>query len=122
MSRASLRTDHFVFPAHDVARTLRFYREILGFPLSGAYSGDDWGGRPWLMMLFEVGDGRQIVLCALRGASGREGACARSGRGRNCQAVARTVPEAPTDPTPAWLSMSSARKLACSARSLRAGI
>jgi len=68
MSRAKLRTDHFVFPAYDVPRTLRFYTEILGFPLSGAFSGDDWGGRPWLMMLFDVGDGRQIVLCALQGA------------------------------------------------------
>ncbi len=63
-----LRIDHCVFPAYDVPGTLRFYGEVLGFPLVAAFSGDDWGGKPWLMMLFEVGDGRQIVLCALEGA------------------------------------------------------
>lgn len=68
MSRSSLKTDHFVFPAYDVPGTLEFYTEVLGFPLSGAFSGDDWGGKPWLMMLFDVGDGRQVVLCALEGA------------------------------------------------------
>ena len=68
MASTTLRTDHFVFPAFDVPATLHLYGEVLGFPLAAAYSGDDWGGKPWLMMLFDVGDGRQIVLCALKGA------------------------------------------------------
>lgn len=68
MTPATLRTDHFVIAAYDVPETLRFYTEVLRFPLTEAFSGDDWGGKPWLMMLFDVGDGRQIVLCALKGA------------------------------------------------------
>lgn len=67
MTRSPLQTDHYVFPAYDVPGTLEFYTGVLGFPLSSAFSGDDWGGKPWLMMLFDVGDGRQIVLCALDG-------------------------------------------------------
>jgi glyoxylase I family protein len=68
MASATLKTDHFVFPAYDVPATLHFYGEVMGFPLTAAFSGDDWGGKPWLMMLFDVGDGRQMVLCALKGA------------------------------------------------------
>ncbi len=68
MTAALLRTDHFVFPAFNVPATLHFYTEVMRFPLAAAFSGDDWGGKPWLMMLFDVGDGRQIVLCALKGA------------------------------------------------------
>jgi catechol 2,3-dioxygenase-like lactoylglutathione lyase family enzyme len=41
----------------------------MDFPLIATYSGDDWGGYPWLMMFFSVGDGREIVLVALKGAS-----------------------------------------------------
>ena len=67
MKPESLRTDHVVFPAYDVPGTLHFYAEVLRFPLVSALSGDDWGGKPWLMMLFDVGDGRQVVLVALGG-------------------------------------------------------
>ena len=28
---------------------------------------NDWGGKPWLMMIFGLGDGRQLALCARRG-------------------------------------------------------
>jgi catechol-2,3-dioxygenase len=40
----------------------------MGFDLINAFGGDDWGGHPWLMMVFSPGDGREIVLVALKGA------------------------------------------------------
>ncbi len=62
-----LRTDHMVFPVWDVERSLKFYADDLGLPLVAAHQGDDWNGKPWLMMVFAVGDGREIVLVAIRG-------------------------------------------------------
>ncbi|HEY1962105.1 MAG TPA: VOC family protein [Rhizomicrobium sp.] len=64
-----LRVDHIVFPVWDGAASLAFYSDVMGFPLIATYSGEDWGGYPWLMMFFSVGDGREIVLVALKGAS-----------------------------------------------------
>jgi catechol 2,3-dioxygenase-like lactoylglutathione lyase family enzyme len=55
-------------PVYDAAATYQFYTQVMDFPLLEAFSGDDWGGKPWLMMIFSTGDGRQIALCALRGA------------------------------------------------------
>jgi len=69
MSNPNLRFDHFAVPVFDAGRALRFYSEVLGLPLVDAMSGDDWGGKPWLMMIFRAGDGRQVALCALRGAA-----------------------------------------------------
>ena len=63
-----LRTDHVVFPVWDAEASLAFYADLLGLPLVGAHEGDDWGGKPWLMMAFGLGDGRELVLVALRGA------------------------------------------------------
>jgi len=63
-----LSLDHLALPAFDAAATVHFYTEILGLPLVEALSGDDWGGRPWLMMVFGLQGGGTIVLCALRGA------------------------------------------------------
>jgi glyoxylase I family protein len=63
-----LHLDHVVFPVRDAAATLHFYTEVLGLPLVGAQSGDDWDGYPWLMMMFGLEDGQQIVTVALRGA------------------------------------------------------
>lgn len=63
-----LRVDHVVFPVWDAEASLAFYRDVMGFAPTGAYEGDDWGGYPWLMMIFSLGDGREIVLVALRGA------------------------------------------------------
>src|SRR5437868_11171851 len=63
-----LTLDHVVFPVRDAEASLAFYSETLGLPLIGAISGDDWGGRPWLMMAFALGEGRELVLTALRGA------------------------------------------------------
>ena len=64
-----MRLDHVVIPCFDADATLRFYGGTLGLPLIHAHEGDDWGGHPWLMMIFSIGDGREIVLVALRGAS-----------------------------------------------------
>ena len=63
-----LRVDHIVFPVWDAKASLAFYRDVMGFALVDTYSGDDWGGYPWLMLFFSPGDGRQIVLVSLKGA------------------------------------------------------
>lgn len=63
-----LKLDHVVMRTWDAEASLAFYRDVLGFPLINAFSGDDWGGYPWLMMIFAPGDGREIVLVALKGA------------------------------------------------------
>jgi catechol 2,3-dioxygenase-like lactoylglutathione lyase family enzyme len=64
----TLQLDHIALPAFDGTATLHFYTEVLGLPLVDALSGDDWEGRPWLMMIFGLGAGGTIVLCALHGA------------------------------------------------------
>jgi catechol 2,3-dioxygenase-like lactoylglutathione lyase family enzyme len=64
-----LKLDHIVFPTPDAGASLAFYRDVLGLPLIGAHSGDDWGGYPWLMMIFALADGRELVLVELRGAT-----------------------------------------------------
>ncbi len=63
-----LKLDHVVFPVRDPAATLTFYRDVLGLPLVDAFSGDDWGGYPWLMMIFGLSGVQEIVCVALRGA------------------------------------------------------
>jgi catechol 2,3-dioxygenase-like lactoylglutathione lyase family enzyme len=68
MSAATLRLDHLALPVFDAAETFRFYSEVLQLPLVDALSGDDWGGKPWLMMFFATGGGQLLALCALRGA------------------------------------------------------
>ena len=68
MSDAVLRFDHLALPVYDAAQTWRFYSEVLQLPLVDALSGDDWGGRPWLMMFFGTAGTQLIALCALRGA------------------------------------------------------
>lgn len=57
-----------VFPVRDAARTLAFYRDLLELPLVQAISGDDWDGYPWLMMIFGLDGGGELVTVALRGA------------------------------------------------------
>jgi catechol 2,3-dioxygenase-like lactoylglutathione lyase family enzyme len=66
--RPELRLDHVVFPVRDAARTLAFYRDVLELPLVEALSGDDWDGYPWLMMIFGLEGGGELVTVALRGA------------------------------------------------------
>jgi catechol 2,3-dioxygenase-like lactoylglutathione lyase family enzyme len=65
---AGLKLDHVVFPVRDVEATLRFYRNVLGLPLLAAHSGDDWDGYPWLMMIFGLAGGQEIVAVNLAGA------------------------------------------------------
>lgn len=63
-----LRLDHVLIPIWEVKKSLAFYRETLGLRLVEAYEGDDWGGYPFLMMVFALGDRREIVLIYLHGA------------------------------------------------------
>ena len=63
-----LKVDHVVFPVWDAEASLAFYQDVMGFALVDTVSGPDWGGYPWLMMIFSPGDGREIVLVSLRGA------------------------------------------------------
>ena len=63
-----LQLDHVVFPVRDAEATLAFYRDLLGLPLVECHQGDDWGGYPWLMMIFGLSGKQEIVRVALRGA------------------------------------------------------
>jgi catechol 2,3-dioxygenase-like lactoylglutathione lyase family enzyme len=63
-----LKVDHVVFPIWDAQASLAFYQEVMGFSLIETVTGPDWGGYPWLMMIFSPGDGREIVLVSLKGA------------------------------------------------------
>ena len=67
MSDKPLRFDHLALPVFDAAETYRFYSEVLQLPLVDAMSGDDWGGKPWLMMFFGTSGSQLLALCALRG-------------------------------------------------------
>ncbi|HEX7759125.1 MAG TPA: VOC family protein [Caulobacteraceae bacterium] len=62
-----LRADHVVFPVWRPQASLDFYTQVLELSLVGALDGDDWGGKPWLMMVFALADGRELVLVALSG-------------------------------------------------------
>lgn len=68
MKPSPLNLDHLALPVYDAEATLAFYSDLLGLPLLEALSGDNWGGRRWLMMIYGLGDGRQLALCALEGA------------------------------------------------------
>ncbi len=68
MADTPLRFDHIALPVFDAAKTLQFYGEVLQLPLVDAMSGDDWGGKPWLMMFFATGGGQLLALSALYGA------------------------------------------------------
>lgn len=63
-----LTLDHVVFPVRDAAATLKFYTGVLELPLVDAFSGDDWDGYPWLMMIFGLAGQQELVTVALRGA------------------------------------------------------
>jgi catechol 2,3-dioxygenase-like lactoylglutathione lyase family enzyme len=60
--------DHVVLPVRDAEATLQFYTEVLGLPLVEAFSGDDWDGFPWLMMIFGLGGRQELVAVAMEGA------------------------------------------------------
>lgn len=63
-----LKLDHVVFPVRDAGRSLTFYRDVLELPLVEAHEGDDWGDYPWLMMIFALPGGGEIVLVELKEA------------------------------------------------------
>lgn len=63
-----LRFDHLAVPVHDAQSAYQLFAETLGLPLVAAYSGDDWDGAPWLMMIFGLGEDGQVALCARQGA------------------------------------------------------
>jgi len=63
-----LKLDHVVFPVRDAARSLVFYRDVVGLSLVEAHEGDDWGSYTWLMMIFALPDGGEIVLVELKDA------------------------------------------------------
>lgn len=63
-----LTLDHVVIPVRDAEATLAFYTEVMELPLVQAFSGDDWDGYPWLMMVFGLGGKQQLVAVALKGA------------------------------------------------------
>lgn len=60
--------DHVVLPVRDAEATLRFYSDVMNLPLVATYSGDDWDGYPWLMMIFGLGGRQELVAVALKGA------------------------------------------------------
>lgn len=63
-----LKLDHVVFPIRDAGRSLAFYRDVLGLSLAEAHEGDDWGSYTWLMMIFPLPGGGEIVLVELKDA------------------------------------------------------
>ena len=63
-----LTLDHVVMPVRDAEATLKFYTEVLELPLVEAFTGDDWDGYPWLMMIFGLGGKHELVAVALKGA------------------------------------------------------
>ncbi len=63
-----LTLDHVVMPVRDAQATLTFYTEVMELPLVQAFSGDDWDGYPWLMMIFGLGGKHELVAVALKGA------------------------------------------------------
>ena len=60
--------DHVVLPVRDAEVTLDFYTRVLELPLVEAFSGDDWDGYPWLMMVFGLGGKQELVAVAMKGA------------------------------------------------------
>jgi catechol 2,3-dioxygenase-like lactoylglutathione lyase family enzyme len=63
-----LTLDHVVLPVRDAEATLAFYTDVLRLPLVETYSGDDWDGYPWLMMIFGLSGRQELVAVALRGS------------------------------------------------------
>jgi catechol 2,3-dioxygenase-like lactoylglutathione lyase family enzyme len=68
MRTTPLQLDHVALQVFDARAAYRFYRDVLQLRLVDALSGEGWDGHDWLMMLFALHDGRQLALCALRGA------------------------------------------------------
>jgi glyoxylase I family protein len=67
--------DHLAFPAFDVGATHRFYTELLGGSLITAFSGtsEEWGGKEYLMAIYELEGGQSIVFFTFAGIERPEG-------------------------------------------------
>jgi glyoxylase I family protein len=63
-----LKLDHAVFPVWDAEASLAFYADTLDLPLAQVIDGEDWGGRAWMMLVFALAEGCELVLVSLRGA------------------------------------------------------
>jgi catechol 2,3-dioxygenase-like lactoylglutathione lyase family enzyme len=63
----NLHLDHVAIPVFDAEATHRFYAHTLGLPLIDAHSGEGWEGKDWLMMIFGLGDDRQLAFFAFNG-------------------------------------------------------
>jgi catechol 2,3-dioxygenase-like lactoylglutathione lyase family enzyme len=64
----SLKFDHLAVPVSDAKGAYELFAKTLELPLVAAYTGDNWDGAPWLMMIFGLQDDGQVALCALGGA------------------------------------------------------
>jgi catechol 2,3-dioxygenase-like lactoylglutathione lyase family enzyme len=57
--------DHAAFPTFDPAATVRFYRDVLGFPLAHAIAAVGWGPADhpdFIHFFFDIGDGSRIAF------------------------------------------------------------
>lgn len=55
--------DHTAFVTFDPAATVRFYRDVLGFPLTQAVCAKGWGAAPdFVHFFFDAGQGHQIAF------------------------------------------------------------
>jgi catechol 2,3-dioxygenase-like lactoylglutathione lyase family enzyme len=55
--------DHTAFVTFEPAETVRFYRDILGFPLSQSICATGWGPAPdFVHFFFDIGNGDQLAF------------------------------------------------------------
>ncbi len=55
--------DHTAFVTFEPAETVRFYRDILGFPLSQSVCATGWGPAPdFVHFFFDIGNGDQLAF------------------------------------------------------------
>src|SRR3546814_15452175 len=74
MPDSLLRFDHVALRVREPEASLSFYGETLGLPLLASFSGPDWDVMEWLMMIFGLGGGHQLALCAFGGPCEARGA------------------------------------------------
>ena len=67
----SLQFDHIAIGVSDVRAARELFEQILELPLLDAYSGDDWDGAPWLMMIFGLGQARGCGAISLTSSRAR---------------------------------------------------
>src|SRR3546814_18563606 len=67
MPASLCRFDHVALRVREPEAGQSFYGETLGLPLLASFSGPAWDGLEWLMMIFGLGGGHQLALCAFDG-------------------------------------------------------